>query len=106
MIKKGGNYSFKINDINIVLNMNRKQKKRCRTIELKDKNNNTAKINFNRFPSFKIGDKLFKLGRLDKCLSKQLDFFLNYRKTNNQHYSLVENKKRLIFHSKKINFLK
>lgn len=106
MIKKGETYCFKINDINIVLNMNRKQKKRCRAIELKDKNNNTVKINFNRYPSFKIGDKLFKLGKLDKCLSKQLDFFLNFRKINNRHYSLVENKKDLFLIVRKINFVK
>ena len=37
--------------------------------------------------------KIFKFNGLDKCLSKQLYFFLNYRKTYKLNHSLVENNK-------------
>jgi hypothetical protein len=106
IIKKGGKYTFKINNINIDLNISRKSEKRNRAIELKDKNDNLVKINFNKYSSFKMNDKSLKLRKFDKCLSKQLEFFLNAKNVNKSHYSLVENKEDLFLMIRKINLIK
>ena len=99
-------YNFKINDINIILDVSRDNKKRYRIIELNDKNNNSVKINFNRYFNFKMNNKkIFKFNRLDKCLSKQLYFFLNYRKTYKLNHSLVENNKNLFSIINKTNLI-
>ena len=104
--KENGKYNFKINDINIILDVSRDNKKRYRIIELNDKNNNSVKINFNRYFNFKMNNKkIFKFNRLDKCLSKQLYFFLNYRKTYKLNHSLVENNKNLFSIINKTNLI-
>jgi hypothetical protein len=104
--KRRGEYTFKINNIKIDLNISRKSEKRNRAIELKDKNDNLVKINFNKYSSLKMNDKSTKLSKLDKCLSKQLEFFLNSKSVDKSHYSLVENKEDLFLMIRKIKLIK
>lgn len=104
--KKNNCYLFKLNDIDVILDINRNKIKKCRKILLNYRKNNQTIIDFKNYSSFKNKNNSFRLNKKDKCLSKQLDFFLNSKKVIKSHYSLVENNKDLFLILKKINLIK